>query len=154
MAEADAPCEVWFYHLERSGADEVLSELLDKTLSRGWRALVVSPDAARLPVISERLWGWRPESFLAHGRADEAEAARQPILLSDEALNLNAAQALVLMDGADLPPLAGYVRCLDLFDGRDEDAVEAARGRWKAARAQGAQVSYWRQGDRGWEKQA
>ncbi len=149
-----APCEVWFYHLERSGADEVLPELLDKTMSRGWRALVVTPDAERLPAISERLWGWRPESFLAHGRADAADAARQPILLSDAPENLNAAQALVLLDGAELPPLDGYVRCLDLFDGRDEDAVKAARGRWRAARAQGAAVSYWRQGERGWEKQA
>ena len=153
---AEGACEVWFYHLERSGADEVLPELLDKTLARGWRALVVSGAPGRLAEISERLWGWRPESFLAHGRADEPEAARQPILLAEEpAENLNGAQALLLVDGATAPALDGYVRCLDLFDGRDPQAVQAARGRWKAARAQGAVTSYWRQTERGgWEKQA
>ena len=40
--------EVWFYHLERSTADEVLPELLRRTLDRGWRALVRGVDAARL----------------------------------------------------------------------------------------------------------
>ncbi|MBE7216856.1 MAG: DNA polymerase III subunit chi [Caulobacteraceae bacterium] len=154
MAEAPAPCEVWFYHLERSTADDVLPDLLDRTLARGWRALVVAPDAARQPAISERLWGWKPESFLAHGCADQPDAERQPILLSDAAENLNGAQVLVLMDGAELPPLEGFTRCLDLFDGREEDAVQAARFRWRAARGQGATVSYWRQGERGWEKQA
>ena len=37
MAEA---CEVWFYHLERTGLDQALPELLEKTLARGWKAIV------------------------------------------------------------------------------------------------------------------
>ena len=152
---AEAACEVWFYHLERTDADAVLPDLLDKSLQRGWRALVVGGAPDRLAQVSEALWAWRPESFLAHGLADQPHAARQPILLSQTAQNLNAAQVLVLLDGAEAPPLSGYLRCLDLFDGRDERAVAAARGRWRAARAQGAKVSYWRQTDRGgWEKQA
>lgn len=152
---AEAGCEVWFYHLERTDADAVLPELLDKALARGWRALVVCGAPERMDAVSEALWAWRPESFLAHGPADQPHAARQPILMSAEPENLNGAQALVLLDGADLPPLAGYARCLDLFDGRDDRAVAAARTRWRAARAQGAKVSYWRQAERGgWEKQA
>ena len=35
-------CEVWFYHLERTGLEQALPELLNKTLARGWRALVRS----------------------------------------------------------------------------------------------------------------
>ncbi|HXQ47651.1 MAG TPA: DNA polymerase III subunit chi, partial [Caulobacteraceae bacterium] len=34
------PCEVWFYHLERTALDQALPELLEKTLARGWRAIV------------------------------------------------------------------------------------------------------------------
>ena len=30
-----AACEVWFYHLERTGLDQALPELLQKTLARG-----------------------------------------------------------------------------------------------------------------------
>lgn len=152
---ADAACEVWFYHLERSGADALLPELMDKTLARGWRALVLAGDPDRRGALSERLWGWRPESFLAHGLSEDAGAARQPILLSADGVNLNGAQALVLVDGADPPSLDGYARCLDLFDGRDETAVQAARARWRNAKAQGAKVSYWRQAEQGgWEKRA
>ena len=39
-------CEVWFYHLERSGVDQVLPELLDKTLAKGWKALVRAAEAS------------------------------------------------------------------------------------------------------------
>jgi hypothetical protein len=37
---ADSSGEIWFYHLERSTLDQVLPELLDKTLQRGWCARV------------------------------------------------------------------------------------------------------------------
>jgi DNA polymerase-3 subunit chi len=43
---------------------------------------------------------------------------------------------------------------LDLFDGQDPEAVAAARRRWSAAKAAGHALSYWQQGDRGWEKKA
>ena len=36
---AAAPCEVWFYHLEQTGLEQALPELLEKTLQRGWRAI-------------------------------------------------------------------------------------------------------------------
>ena len=153
---AEAPCEVWFYHLERSEADAVLPELLRRTLERGWRALVKSPDPARLAALDAALWtSGRPETVLPHGLATEPHADRQPILLSAQGENANGAQALFLLDGAEAGPLDGYVRCLDLFDGRDPQAVQAARGRWKTAKAAGASVSYWRQSEAGrWEKQA
>ena len=42
-----------------------------------------------------------------------------------------------------------------LFDGRDEAAVVAARGRWKAFAAEGHATTYWRQTEEGaWRKQA
>jgi DNA polymerase III subunit chi len=152
----DAPCEVWFYHLERASADEVLPELLRRTLERGWRARVKSPDAARLQALDARLWtAGRPESLLPHGLDSEPHAERQPILLTQVDANPNGAQALFLIDGAEAGPLDGLARCLDLFDGRDEAQVAAARDRWRSARAQGAKVSYWRQKEDGrWDKQA
>lgn len=149
------PCEVWFYHLERSDAGEVLPDLLERTLARGWRALVLAGGPERLDALGGRLWAWREDAFLAHGRADGPSPERQPILLSEDGRNLNGARALFLLDGAEAPPLDGYLRCLDLFDGRDPEAVAGARRRWRSAKAQGALVSYWRQTEAGrWEKQA
>jgi len=148
-------CEVWFYHLERSALDEVLPELLDRTLKRGWRAVVRSPDTDRIDHLDGWLWSYRDEAFLPHGRADEPQADRQPVLLTIHTDNPNQAQALFLIDDAEPGDLAGYERCLVLFDGRDEAALGAARRRWKTFKDQDLAVSYWRQGaERGWEKQA
>ena len=76
---SDAKPEIWFYHLERSTLDQVLPGLLEKTLQRGWRALVRGAVAHRLDDIDEHLWTYRDDSFLPHGQASEPHAARQPI---------------------------------------------------------------------------
>ena len=148
-------CEVWVYHLERSGLDQVLPELLDRTLQRGWKAIVRSPDPDRIEHLDSWLWSYRDEAFLPHGRADEPHPDRQPVLLTTGTDNANGAEALFLIDGAEPGELEDYVRCLVLFDGRDESALALARRRWSALKAQNLPVSYWRQGaERGWEKQA
>jgi len=150
----DAACEVWFYHLERSGLDQVLPELLEKTLQRGWRAIVRTAEPNRVEHLDGWLWSYRDDSFLPHGADDEPGAARQPVLLTLGQANVNAAQALFLVDGADEGDLMGYARCLVLFDGRDEAALAKARAQWKSVKAKGLPTSYWRQQARGWEKQA
>jgi DNA polymerase III subunit chi len=148
-------CEVWFYHLERTALDQALPELLEKTLARGWRALVRAPAEERLDHLDGWLWSYRDDSFLAHGTAREPMAERQPILLTTEAENLNHAQALFLVDGAEAGTLDGFERCIVLFDGGDAEATAEARERWRTFRDAGHPVSYWRQGaERGWEKQA
>ncbi len=150
-----APCEVWFYHLERSSADQVLPELLEKTLGRGWKALVRGADAGRLEALDAHLWTYREEAFLPHGLATEPMAERQPVLLTVQADNPAGRDALFLIDGAEPGDLAGLARCVLLFDGRDESALSQARGRWSGFKKAGHPVSYWRQGaERGWEKQA
>jgi DNA polymerase-3 subunit chi len=151
---ADAPCEVWFYHLEQTGLDQALPELLEKTLARGWKAVVRSRESERIEHLDGWLWSYRDDSFLPHGPADEPMAARQPILLTTGFERQNEADALFLIDGADPGDLAGYARCVILFDGRDEAALATARAQWSGVKAAGAPVSYWKQQGRGWEKQA
>jgi DNA polymerase-3 subunit chi len=149
------PCEVWFYHLERTPLDQALPELLTKTLQKGWRALVRLTDPGRAEAIDGRLWTWRDDAFLPHGLATEPMAERQPILLTTIGDNPNAAQALFILDGAEIGSLEAYERCILLFDGADPAALARAREQWKTLKAAGAPVSYWREGEtRGWEKQA
>jgi DNA polymerase-3 subunit chi len=149
------PCEVWFYHLERSALDQVLPDLLERTLQRGWKAIVRSPDSERIEHLDAWLWSYRDESFLPHGRGDEPMADRQPVVITAGMDNPNQANALFLIDGAEPGVLEGFERCLVLFDGRDEAAVALSRERWRAFKAEGLPVSYWRLGaERGWEKQA
>ena len=148
------PCEVWFYHLERTALDQALPELLERTLARGWRALVRSAAAERIEHLDGWLWSYRDDAFLPHGAAGEAHEDRQPVLLTTGMEATNAPQVLVLLDGAEPGDLEGYARCLILFDGRDEAAVATARGRWKTLKGAGLPVAYWKQGERGWEKTA
>jgi DNA polymerase-3 subunit chi len=156
MAEVSAAsaCEVWFYHLERTGLDQVLPELLEKTLQRGWKAIVRTAGPDRIEHLDGWLWSYRDESFLPHAPADEPGAARQPILLTAGPDNPNAADALFLVDGAEPGELGAYRRCIILFDGADETQLQAARGQFRALKAKGHPVSYWKQMARGWEKQA
>ena len=152
---SDAKPEIWFYHLERSTLDQVLPTLLDKTLQRGWRALVRARDGGRLADIDAQLWTYRDDSFLAHGLADEPHAERQPVLLSESASNLNNAQALFIVDDAEMGATETFERCFIIFDGRDETALQHARERWRTLKANEANLAYWRQDEDGrWEKAA
>ena len=47
--------DVLFYHLERSRPEEVLPTLLEKTLKRGWRALVKLPTPEALETFLARI---------------------------------------------------------------------------------------------------
>lgn len=151
---SDGACEVWFYHLERTGLDQALPELLEKTLQRGWRAIVRSPAPERVEHLDGWLWSYRDDSFLPHAPADEPAADRQPILLTTRHDNPNAADALFLVDGAEAGDLAGYRRCIVIFDGADDGQLQNARAQFREAKSRGHPVSYWKQQARGWEKQA
>jgi DNA polymerase-3 subunit chi len=149
-----AACEVWFYHLERTGLDEVLPELLEKTMARGWKALVRAQAPERIEHLDGWLWRYRDESFLPHAPAGEPNAERQPVLLTTDFDNPNGAEALFLVDGAEPGDLSGFARCMVLFDGADAVQLAEARGLWKRIKADGLPVAYWKQQARGWEKQA
>ena len=151
---SDGP-EIWFYHLERSSLDQVLPGLLEKTLERGWRAVVRVSDPAELERLDAHLWTWRDDAFLAHGLADEPHAERQPIVLSGNQTNPNAAQAVFVLDSSQIGSLDGVERCFIVFDGRDDDSLNAARERWRALKTASANLAYWKQTPEGrWEKAA
>ena len=152
---ADAATEVYFYHLERHPLERVLPGLLERTLDRGWRAIVQIGSPERLEALDSHLWTYRDDSFLPHGSKRDGPPELQPVLLTTDEENLNGAAVRFLVDGAVLSSFAGYLRVVIIFDGTDRPAVEAARVQWKAARAQGCAVTYWQQTEAGrWEKRA
>ena len=147
--------EVLFYHLERQPLERVLPGLLEKTLQRGWRAVVQSGNAERLEALDATLWTYSEESFLAHGTAKDGHAADQPIFLTMEPVTPNGAGVRFLVDGAAAPDYETHIRLVFLFDGNDEEARLQARTQWSAAKAAGCKVSYWKQSPEGrWENKA
>lgn len=147
--------EARFYHLQRSALESALPRLLQKTLERGWRAVVLAGSPERVQALNQYLWTFEPASFLPHGAAGDGDAERQPIWLTCLEENPNGAQALMLVDGMAADDVAGFEVVCDLFDGRDAEAVAAARRRWSACKAKGLAMSYWQEGERGgWERKA
>lgn len=147
--------EVLFYHLERQPLERVLPSLLERTLERGWRAVVQCTTQERLDALDTWLWTYRDDSFLPHGTVRDGPPSAQPIFLTLGEENPNSAQVRFLVEGATVAELGGYERIVHLFDGHDPAAVEQAREEWRRARAAGLQVTYWQQADNGrWEKRA
>jgi DNA polymerase-3 subunit chi len=150
--------EALFYHLETASLESVLPDLLEKTLQRGWKAVVRAGNRARIDALDEHLWTWRDDSFLPHAAGGDAElAARQPVWLTDGADVPNNANVLFAVDRAaiSVDELSRFERCVVIFDGADAQAVAEARAFWKSAAAAGAEATYWKQSVSGrWEKQA
>ena len=149
------PTEVIFYHLERAPLEAVLPSLVEKTLERGWKAVVQAGSAERLEAIDEALWTYRADSFLPHGTARDGFSELQPVFLTTGDETPNGAGVRFLVDGAEPANYAGFVRIVFLFDGNDSEAVAKARTQWKAAKAAGCGLAYWQQSEAGrWEKKA
>jgi DNA polymerase-3 subunit chi len=151
--------EALFYHLERRRLDDVLPSLVERTLDRGWRALVRVESADRASAIDALLWTYNEESFLPHAIAGEGNPTHQPVLITVEEGNANRAQVLFLAGGAVLSDWAqsatSFDRIVMLFEGRDPEALASARDAWKRAKDAGLDVTYWKESASGkWEKQA
>ncbi|WP_114391885.1 DNA polymerase III subunit chi [Oleisolibacter albus] len=147
--------ELRFYHLTRASLEQTLPGLLEKSLERGWTAVVMTSSEERAEALALHLWTWKPDSFLPHGTAKDGFPERQPVYLTAADERPNDAHVLFLTDGAESARLGDYALVCDLFDGTDPDAVAAARRRWKAAKEAGHGLTYWQQTERGgWEKKA
>jgi DNA polymerase-3 subunit chi len=148
--------EVLFYHLERASLESVLPGLLEKTLERGWKAVVRCGSRETVTRLDEILWTYSDDSFLPHA-ADVERACDQPVWLTDGADTPNSADLLFLVDNAstNADAIGSFVRCVTIFDGGDAGAVTAARGFWKTVKAAGHDATFWKQTPQGrWEKQS
>jgi DNA polymerase III subunit chi len=152
--------ETLFYHLERRSLDDVLPGLIEKTLERGWRAIVRTESAERAQAIDNLLWTYNDQTFLPHAQQGDGDPSRQPVLITVEEGNPSGAHVLFLVGGAPAPrwdadDAMALTRIVLMFDGRDPGAVQSARVSWRNAREAGHEVTYWKETPAGkWEKQA
>ncbi len=146
--------EVRFYHLERRRIDQALPGLLERALEEGRRVLVRASSDEMVAALNERLWTYDDASFLPHGAAGDGDPMTQPIFLTSEPDNPNAATMLVQLSGADTDEAdEAFDLVVLMFDGRDEAALAHARGEWRRLKDEGRSISYWRESDEGgWEQ--
>lgn len=146
--------EIWFYHLERQTLDQVLPNLLERTLERGWRAVVQAGSKERLEAVDNLLWTYNDRSFLPHGMKRDGNAELQPVYLTQDDSNPNGSDVRFLIEGAEMVDAEGYHRIVYLFDGADEAALAKARVTWTQVKSSPHDTTYWRQSEAGrWEKQ-
>ncbi|HSP48713.1 MAG TPA: DNA polymerase III subunit chi [Pseudolabrys sp.] len=146
--------EMLFYHLHGQKLEGVLTPLLEKSIERGYTVIVQGASEERIEALDAHLWTFRDDGFLPHGTWREPDAAAQPVLLTVNDGNPNAASVRFLIDGAPVPADAeAYQRIVLLFNGEDEDAVATARAHWADAKAKGFKATYWQPDEQGrWAK--
>lgn len=144
--------ELYFYRLEGRPLIDVLPQLVEKSRERGWRVVVEAGLADSLPDISRALWTFRPDAFLPHGF--EGDGADEPVWLTATAGdNPNRAEARLFVSGAVPGDISALSRAMYLFAADDAAAVEAARERWKSAKAEGHGVRYFIHAEGRWKEQ-
>jgi DNA polymerase-3 subunit chi len=147
--------EIRFYHLQKSTLEAALPPMLEKTLERGQRAVVIAGSPERVEALTSYLWSYNDRGFLPHGSARDGFAELQPVWLTEKDENPNAAQVLFLTDGAVSSHVADFALCVELLDGNDEGAVATGRDRWRDYKAAGHKLTYWQQSPAGkWEQKA
>ena len=146
----------YFYHLTRNPLEVTLPILLGKARQAGWKIAVRGGDPGRLEWLDEKLWLGPDDGFLPHGLAGGAHDALQPILLTTGADAPNGASCVMAVDGAQVAPeeVEALDRVCILFDGTDPEAVQHARGQWKALTSAGCKAQYWSEESGRWEKKA
>lgn len=136
--------DILFYHLEQRPLEAVMPQLLEKTLERGWRAVVEVGSTERAEALDAHLWTYREDSFLAHGLAGDETDAHQPILITTGTDNPNRANVRFFVDRAVPQSADGYERIVYMFSGLDPDAVAEARLAWVALKGSSV-LTYWQQ---------
>ena len=117
-----------FYLLSKDTVEAALPRIARSVKQAGERLLVVAEEPDQLATLDRALWEQFPEEFLAHGKAEEKHAARQPLLLSSTCEPQNGARHIALADGAWRDEAFGFERAFLLFDNR---TLDAARGTWR-----------------------
>ena len=147
--------EILFYHLTESTLEDALPPLLERSLDRGWKVVVEAGNEERVASLNAHLWTYKEDGFLPHGAATDAHPEEQPVYLSTDAANPNAANVRFHVDGSLPANTEGYTRVVMMFDGHNNTEVSDARTAWKRLKGEGHDLTYWQQNqDRRWEKKA
>lgn len=141
---------VGFYHMTTSSAESALAKLMAKTLGAEKRALICCAKD-HIKALSSALWAHDQGSWLPHGveAQDDGDADLCPIWLAEGVgENPNGAHFFFFVDSAPLDKIDQAERAFILFDGRADEAVQAARGHWTSLKDD-HDLSYWTEDGQG-----
>ena len=144
-----------FYHLTSSPLGKALPKLLEKVIASGVNALVLAPNDEKVAELNRELWTYTTKVFLPHGSKEDGFCDEQPIYLTAENDNPNKAEILAMVGDSQPTDISAFSKCLYMFDGNDEQQLQAARKRWKQYKEAEFEITYWKQTPKGiWEQSA
>jgi len=145
--------EISFYHLTAQSLNIALPKLLSKVRSANMKVVVKVRNLEDMNDIDQVLWTYEAESFLAHDTLKSKYQKDQPIYITTDEENPAIADVLVLTDGSTSEDMESYKRVLEIFDGNNSSALDAARERWSKYKNDGYVISYFQQTESGgWVK--
>lgn len=145
--------EISFYHLTAQSLNIALPKLLSKVRTANMKVVVKVRNLEDMNDIDQVLWTYEAESFLAHDTLKSKYQKDQPIYITTDEENPAIADVLVLTDGSTSEDMESYKRVLEIFDGNNSSALDAARERWSKYKNDGYVISYFQQTESGgWVK--
>lgn len=147
--------DIAFYQLTVTPLERALPKLLEKVYNSGMRALVLCESAERMETLNSVLWTFSPGVFLPHG--SQGDPKRHPIWLTMQPQNVNDATILVVTNGEAISSQTfvkeAYVKCIDIFDGNDQQKTQSARERYQEYQSRKSHLTFWKQDSSGtWQK--
>lgn len=144
--------EINFYHLTSTPLEKALPRLLEKVIASGNKVCIKAQEA-KIENLDKVLWSYSSKTFLAHGTEKDGFHESQPIFITASNDNPNGAKILAIVGDSEVNDITNYDRCIDMFDGSDENELQKARNRYKKYKDIGFTLNYWQQDLKGnWEK--
>lgn len=148
-----SPLEIRFYHLTVTPLEKALPKLLEKIITQGWRALILTDSEEQAEFLSIQLWTYHPNSFLPHGTHKDGFMEDQPIFLTPLEENPNNAEILIILNGKSPHFLETFNQCLYLFEDKDDVKKKSSLAIWETYEEKSYLLSSWiQQKDGKWEK--
>lgn len=146
----DSKPQIKFYVLAASdklASHQFVCRLSEKALAQDLRVIVFLSNQAEAEALSQQLWAFKPESFLAHdmefpSRAGSQSSGSAPIVLTCESAweekTANATDYLINLTQTDVLPagLGCFTRAAEILY-QNTACLEAGRARYAIYRQQG-----------------
>ena len=146
--------DIRFYHLQKTPQAMALPQIAYKAWQAGGKVVVRAGSESERDALNDAMWTFKADVFLPHGTVEDGYAASQPVWVTCSDDNPNGARTLIVSTGCAAPAPDGYELCCVFIDGHDPAQVDGTRAVWKNFKEAGHTLSYWQQGEQGWEKKA
>lgn len=145
--------EVRFYVFTKLPLVKILKELLEKTIMRGQRAVVLASSKDEVEHLCSSLWTVEQRGFLPHGSAVDGRPERQVVWITDHLENPNQASVVFITPGFKISNDLDFDLLIILVDGLNTSAVKISEAEFLEHRSNNLNVKYYFQNDSGkWQE--